>query len=238
MTITPSEAEVLNDAINDALIDVHVSLPGVVQLYNPLKQTATIVLPIKRVLQRADDSFTTEKLPVLENVPVAFMRSAAFAITLPLAPGDTGLVVFSEVSIDQWRSKNAATSPGDIGRHTLTGGVFYPGLSPNAKAISILDTDISADMVMGQIDGVQLRIKPGGAAHVVRNGSSTADDFVAMAGKLDSAIVAMLDAGIGAGGAGAANFTAAKTEWVASQTITSQKIGSENLKADNKEVPP
>jgi hypothetical protein len=238
MTITPDEAEVLNDAINDALIDVHVSLPGRVQLYNPLTQTATIVLPIKRVLQRADDSFTTEALPVLENVPVAFMRSAAFALTLPLAPGDTGLVVFSEVSIDQWRSKNAETSPGDIGRHTLTGGVFYPGLAPNAKAINPLDTDISTDMVMGEIDGVQLRVKPGGIAHVVSGGNSTADDFVVMTGKLDSAIVAMLTAGEGFGGDAALNFAAALAEWEASQTITSSKIGSENLKADNKVVPP
>ncbi len=181
MTITPSEAEMIADAIESALIDVHVALPGKIQSYDPATQTATVELQLKRALPKGDGTYATEDLPVLENVPIQFPRTKLFAFTLPIAEGDFGLVVFSEMSLDQWRSKAGNTSPGDVGRHTLTGGVFQPGLMPNDEAI---DDDIGSDLMIGEIGGVQVRVKPGGVCHVVTGGSTTADSFVAMAGKV------------------------------------------------------
>lgn len=162
MTITPDMAEVIADAIESALIDVHVALPGAVQSYDVVEQTATIELQVKRTLPKGDGTYATEDLPVLENVPVEFMRSEVFAVTLPLAPGDTGLVVFSEMSIDQWRSKGANTSPGDIGRHTLSGGVFRPGLAPNSRKLKTAAH--ATNMVVGlDDDNAQIHITPSGS---------------------------------------------------------------------------
>ena len=181
MTITPDAAEMISEAIESALIDVHVALPASVQSYDPVTQTANVQLQLKRMLPKEDGQYATEDLPVLENIPVQFPRTKMFAFTLPIAAGDFGLVVFSEMSLDQWRSKAANTSPGDIGRHTLTGGVFQPGLMPNSEAIS---DDIADDVVMGEIGGVQVRVKPGGVCEIVTGGGPAAADFVAMAGKV------------------------------------------------------
>jgi hypothetical protein len=162
MTVTPDMAEVIADAIESALIDVHTGLPGAVQSYDPLTQTATIALQVKRTLPKDDGTYATEDLPVLENVPIEFPRSASFAVTFPLAPGDTGLVVFAEMSIDQWRSKGVNTSPGDIGRHTLTGGVFRPGLVPNIKALATAAHALN--MVVGlDNNNAQIHITPTGS---------------------------------------------------------------------------
>lgn len=162
MTITPEIAEVIEAAIESSLIDVHTALPGKVQAYDAATQTATIELQVKRALPRADGIYATEDLPVLENVPVQFLRSTAFAITMPLAAGDFGYVIFAEMSIDQWRSKGANTSPGDIGRHTLTGAVFLPGLAPNDKA---LKTAAHANnLVVGLDDNnAQIHVTPAGS---------------------------------------------------------------------------
>ncbi len=183
MPITPTDADMIAAAIESALIDVHVALPGQVQSYNAVTQTATVELQVQRVLPQGVN-FVTESLPVLENVPVMFPRTNAFMLTFPIAEGDYGLVVFNEMSIDQWRSKGDNTSPGDIGRHTLTGGVFQPGLMPLSETV-VLD-DIADDVVLGNVNGGQIRVKSSGTVEAVAGGAGggSADDFVAMAGKV------------------------------------------------------
>lgn len=162
MTITPTDAELIFEAIESALIDVHVALPAQVQSYDVVTQTVEVQLQVKRMLPKLDGQFVTESLPVIQNVPVEFMRTKAFAITLPIQTGDYGFVVFSEMSIDQWRSKGIETSAGDIGRHTLTGGVFRPGLNPNADKLS--DAAHPTNLVVGlDGDNAQIHITPSGS---------------------------------------------------------------------------
>lgn len=235
MTITPDDAEVITDAIESALIDVHTSLPGKVQAYDATTQTADIELQVKRALPKDDGTYATEDLPVLVNVPVAFMRAGGHMLTMPIAAGDFGQVIFSEMSIDQWRSKGANTSPGDIGRHTLTGGVFYPGLSPVTQPIQ---DDISGDAVFGAEGGVQVRSK-GASIDITSPGNTVADDFVAMANKIDT-IVSAIDSVIRTtwivvamdGGA------ALKAAWLAADfgagpALPPGTTASSNLKADD-----
>lgn len=239
MTITPTEAEVILDAIESALIDVHTMLPGKIESYSPLTQTATVQLQVKRTLPKDDGSYATESLPVLQNVPVQFMRTNAAVFTLPIKKGDFGSVVFSEMSLDQWRSKAAETSPGDVGRHTLTGGVFVPGLMPLKETILPTSDDLSTDVIMGFIGAAQLRAKPGGTLEAVAGGigGQSADDFVVMAGRLITAMDALLVAGSGVPAPQNAGFIAAKTVW---DTLIATPVGSitsANLKADNELVP-
>ncbi len=232
MTTTPTDAEMISAAIDSKLIDVHTSLPGVVQSYNKLLQTATIVLQVKRVLPKAGGGFVTEELPVLENVPVVFPRTKKFMITFPIEEGDEGEVAFQEMSIDQWRSKGSVTSPGDIGRHTLTAGVFRPGLSSNLSVITPPDTDIGSDMILGEIAGVQVRVKAGGPIEVVSSGSSTAADFVAMAAKTEAGLQTIVDAITGAAvlaNDGGATF---KANILLALSDPVDSVASSNLKAD------
>lgn len=174
MALTPTDADMISAAIESALIDVHVALPGQVQTYDAATQTATIELQVQRVLPQGIN-FVTESLPVLENVPVVFPRSASFAVTFPIATGDYGQVQFNEMSIDQWRSKGEDTSPGDIGRHTLSGGVFVPGLNPNDSALS--DAAHASNMVVGLDGGIQIHITPGGE---ILLGSDAASEAVVL----------------------------------------------------------
>ena len=229
MGITPTDAEMIADALDSRLIDVHVGLPGMIQSYDADTQTATVELQVNRVLPTSDGKFATEELPVLENIPVEFPRTKKFMITFPLEKGDFGRVFFNEMSIDQWRSKGEITSPGDIGRHTLTGGVFIPGLMPNSEAVS----GVGTDMVLGEIAGVQVRVKPGGPIEVVSGGGPTADDFVAMAGKTQQSlddILAIFSQGVPSPPDGGA---ALQTAWIAAAALVSTAVESSNLKADD-----
>jgi len=237
MTITPQESEVIADAIESALIDVHVSLPGKVESYDALTQTANVELQTKRMLPNESGSYSSESLPVLQNIPVQFPRTNGAMLTFPIAKGDFGLVVFSETSLDQWRSKGAETSPGDVGRHTLSGGVFQPGLMPLSQTILPTD-DVSSDVVLGFIGGAQLRAKPGGTVEAVAGGAlgQSAEDFVVMASRLVTAMGVMLSAGAGVPAPANAGFIAAQAAWDALLATPAGDIASKNLKA-NKATP-
>ncbi len=238
MTITPEQAEVISDAIESALIDVHVSLPGRVEKYDATTQTANVQLQVKRTLPKGDGSYATEDLPVLQNIPVAFPRTNNAILTFPISTGDYGLVVFSEMSIDQWRSKGENTSPGDVGRHTLSGGVFQPGLMPISETVTT--DDLSSDVVLGFVDGVQLRAKSGGTIDAVDGGvvpgGQSAEDFVVMASRLYTAMTALLAAGAAVPAPANAGFVAAQTAWDTLVATPAGDIASRNLKA-NKATP-
>jgi hypothetical protein len=233
MTITPEQAEVIADAIESALIDVHVSLPGKVEKYDAATQTANVQLQVKRMLPDSAGSYSSESLPVLQNIPVQFPRTSGAVLALPVAVGDTWRVVFSEMSLDQWRSKGVETSPGDVGRHTLSGGVFQPGLVPNSEAIT--DDDIADDVVLGFIGGAQLRAKPGGTIEAVAGGigGQSADEFVVVFDQLVTQLTAAASAAVAAavaGDGGKAAFGAFST-YV--NGVVFPLAASANLKADN-----
>jgi len=183
MSITPTDAEILTEAIESKLLDVHTALPGVIQKYDATTQTADIQIQLKRVLLNDNEELVSEDLPVLPNVPIAFPRSSNFFISFPLAAGDFVFVIFSELSLDVWRSKGSLCSPGDARRHSLTGGVAIPCLYPNSVALSNAH---ASDMVLGEdgVDNNRVHIKSGGAVEVTSNATALADDFVAMAAKV------------------------------------------------------
>lgn len=186
---TPSEAEILEEAIASSMIDVHTSLPGRVAKFDALKQTADIELGVRRVLPKDDGTYITESFPILSNVPVAFYRTAGLALTLPVDVGDTGLVIFTEAAIDQWRGlAGGPASPGDIGRHTITGAVFMPGLVPTLGTIPgstpvTAPAGLGTNLILGTVANLKnpfngemhLVIKPG-ADPTMHLGSEDADE--------------------------------------------------------------
>lgn len=176
--ITRELSTVIAAAIRSALADVHVSLPARVQSYDSEKQTATVVFELRRLLE-GTKGLIPEDLPTLADVPVRFARTTTMGTFLPVAEGDQGHVEFTEVPLDAWLAVGELTTPTTVGRHTLGGAVFVPGLVPTAKANA---DDIGTDMVMGNIGGVQIRVKPGGTVEVVDAATgTTASQFVALA---------------------------------------------------------
>lgn len=177
--ITPEQAEVIQEAIDSALIDVHTGLPASVAVwYPPPLNTVDVELQTKRMLEKEDGTVTSETLPILLNVPVGIEGSTDYYQSFALAPGDTGFVHFSETSLDQWRAKGIVTSPSDVERHGLSGGVFYPKLRPTTKPLA--DVLVSGAL-FGKAGGVQLR-STASAMEVTSGGlPASVGGYVAMA---------------------------------------------------------
>ncbi len=218
--------ELLNLILDHRLRELHTALPGRVESYDASKQTCDVLPMLKKQTPNGQGGYTTEDLPVLPNVPVAFPRGGGFFMSFPLAKGDFVMLVFHERAIGAWRKKGEATAPGDLRMHSLAGAVAYPGLYPNDDA---LDDAHTANMVLGK-DGstAQIHLKTDGTVHLGgENGAqfaARASDVTTQLNTLKSAISGAAVVANDGGAALKANIIAALSGWPGSVAASKVKI--------------
>lgn len=173
-------ADMIQRAISAAIDEVRVSMPGRVEKVDITAQTVDVrPLLIHRLIDD-EGTVTQEELPVIPAVPISWLRAGEFFVTMPIAKGDTGLLIFCDWPIDQWlaRGGDAPVDPLDIRAHSLTSATFTPGLHHSKNPIADAHAE---NMVMGKDGGSQIHIKPDGEIHI---GSESAAEFVALAQKV------------------------------------------------------
>jgi hypothetical protein len=215
MPTTPTTAEVFDRLLQRDRSNLHVALPAVVDSYNTTTQTATVKPQLMHVLT-VDEERTTYEYPSIPDVPVAWPRGGGYFLHFPLSLGDTGLLIFCERDLAQWRVSGENSDAGDDRLHTLAGAVFYPGLHT-----------VPGQLSAGQA-GTGEAVLAGG---IVRLGDPTASDFAALASvvmtNLNAIKSAISGAAVVAGDGGAAlkaNIVAALSSFPAAVAATMVKI--------------
>lgn len=175
----PELAEVIRDAVENGILEVHTSLPCKVAKYNADTQTVDCKPVVQRAYLDEEDQRRVESLPVIPHVPVCFMGGGGYRVTFPLAVGDLGAIIFFECSADRWlMGDGAEVDPGIDHHHALMDGFFVPGACrPKKAALSSAPTD---EMTMGKDDGVQIHCEAG----VITIGDKSGSDYVALAQKV------------------------------------------------------
>jgi hypothetical protein len=133
---TPTLPDLLRDVLDQWVSGIHTAMPGVIKAYDAATQLADVKPQIKTALRKRDGSYVTEDLPLIASVPVLHPRSGTAWVHLPLAVGDTVLLVFCERDINEWRRMGADVDPNDLRTHGLSGAVAIPGLFPSAQPIA------------------------------------------------------------------------------------------------------
>lgn len=118
--------DVLREAIDARISEVHVALPARVESYDPATQKASVTPLLKKKL-RSGAEFS---LGVIDGVPVIMPRSSLGSLTFPISRGDTVLLVFAERAIDNWLSLGGEQPPGDPRKYDLSDAIAIPGLFP------------------------------------------------------------------------------------------------------------
>lgn len=185
---TPSTNELLEHYFNVQLERVHTALPGKVQSYDASRQIADILPMVPRVARaRITRERRVENLPVLADVPLVFPRSGEYFIHLPIQPGDTVLVLFTEADMNEWIRTGDAIDPGLTGRFRLSSAAAIPGLFPEQSRI----TDAAPGaLTIGKQGGPKVVIDAG----LVRLGSVAASQFVALSNLVDAQLNALKSA--------------------------------------------
>ncbi|KTR49354.1 translation initiation factor IF-2 [Pantoea ananatis] len=119
---------------------LRVSLPGIVQSFDPATCTCTIQPAIAG--QGADEKgqIQSAPLPLLMDVPVIFPRGGGCTITFPVKAGDECLVVFSDRCIDFWWQNGGVQEPVDPRQHDLSDAFAFVGPQSQAQKISGIST--------------------------------------------------------------------------------------------------
>lgn len=147
--------------------DLHTALPGKIVRYDSSTQKADVQLLIKERYTDEAGATQVRDLPVIPAVPVQFPGAGGYRITFPIASDDTGLVVFSESSLDKWLVAGGTVDPSDDRRHDLTDAVFLPGLRDFGHPLSSAPTDRAT---FGKDDGLQIHVD----GSKIRIGTTTA----------------------------------------------------------------
>lgn len=141
-SLTPEQLNYSDSAqwlrvLKAALMDLRVSIPAIVLSFNSTEQTVTVQIAVREIVKTSKGPSNVAIQPIY-RVPVCFPSGGGYSLTLPLQPGDEGLLVFCDMCIDGWWTRGASTNPTsglntdpqnqlEQRRHDLTDCGFYPG---------------------------------------------------------------------------------------------------------------
>lgn len=213
----------IQEGIASALKDLHTCLPGVIDSFDPATQLADIQPTIKRKIRSLDGEEILQNLPLLTSVPVRFLKTNSFSITMPPETGDEVLILFCERSIDTWLMYGGIQNPLDFRRHDLSDAFAFPLM-------------YSQKNVVASFHAINLEIKSAGSAKIaltptteviLNGGADWAVQFSALQTAFDelkSAFNTHVHAGVTSGGA-----STAATSVPSAADISLAKIASVRL---------
>lgn len=114
----PEWPEILRGVQDSLAARIHTALPAIVKSYDSTTQTASVQLAVQ---------LRGNNVPPLSDVPVAWPGGAAGFVHVPLAAGDTVLVIFTEEDFSRWYTTGSVSAPAVLARHGLH-AVAIPGL--------------------------------------------------------------------------------------------------------------
>lgn len=186
-----SDAEVLQAQHERTKDEIRKVLLATVVRVHPDRQTVDVKTAIQNPLADEYGNLTFEDTISYFDVPLGVMRGGGMFIWLPVVPGDSVMLVWSDLSYDSWRS-GSGTAPGWVGKHTTDSPFAIPWCAPDAKMFADPNNDPNK-IILG---------KDGGAAQIRL---STSDielgvnpvDHAALSSKVDagfSSVVGALNA--------------------------------------------
>ncbi|EPG8229692.1 Gp138 family membrane-puncturing spike protein [Klebsiella pneumoniae] len=119
---------------------MRVSMPGIIQSFDPDAVTAVVQPAIKGVEQDESGADVSVNIPLLVDVPVVFPRGGGCTLTFPVKAGDECLVIFADRCIDFWWQSGGVQEPVDERMHDLSDAFCIVGPQSQAKKIGGIST--------------------------------------------------------------------------------------------------
>ena len=132
----------LTDLIRNIKDDIFRSLNcikiGSIETFDQTKKTATIKLLFKRAINDKTISY-----PVLVDCPVFTLQGGGGSLKMPIAAGDTCLVLFADRNIDNWYSTGSEAAPGNQRCHDISDGIAIVGLNSLVSNLANYDDNVN-----------------------------------------------------------------------------------------------
>lgn len=127
--------DAVDKLITTKINELHTAIPAKIEEFDPVRCTATVKPFGKMVLTNGK----TLDYPKINDVPVFFPHASNMSalIVFPVKAGDVCLLIFSEQTLDNWKSNGTKNS--EL-KYSLSNAVAIPGLfahAPDAVAESV-----------------------------------------------------------------------------------------------------
>lgn len=134
--------DVINDAINFALANLHTATIAKVQAVH------ASTIDVQPVIQWFVNG-QPRTLSVFTNVPVFILQGGGSYTSYPIAVGDYCLLILTERCFDRWYAGSDFQLPSEFRMHDYSDGIALCGINPLASAITIPSDNITTG---GDID--------------------------------------------------------------------------------------
>ena len=81
-------------------------LPGRVVTYYPEDQTADVIVSVERITHSSEGTYNSTDRTAIKKMPVHTPSGGGWSITMPIKPGDTCILFFSQIGYDHWYYKD------------------------------------------------------------------------------------------------------------------------------------
>jgi len=130
MTAKRELTDVLNDAIGEALSNLHTAT--IAKVTGVQAKTISVQPVINRVIDGR-----SIQLPEFTKVPPVFMQGGGSYTAHPITVGDYCLLILTERCFDRWYDGADFQSPAEFRMHDYSDGLAIVGVNPLASAITI-----------------------------------------------------------------------------------------------------
>lgn len=120
--------------------NLRVSMPGIIQSFDPVEQVVTVQPAIRERIRNPDHSYSWTNLPLLVDVPIVIPRAGGFSLTLPVQQGDECLVIFGDMTIDGWWANGGIQNQLEKRRHDLSDAFAILGCWSQPRIITNYST--------------------------------------------------------------------------------------------------
>ena len=138
----PNPSDVIDATKRDVKTTINCVQIGIIQSFNPSKQTAKIRLCLKKVNEiKPDGTRIIVEHPLLVDCPVMTNFGGSAFINLPIQAGDNCIVLFNDREIDNWLFDGGVQTPQTGRVHDLSDAIAIVGIRNYQNAISNFLTD-------------------------------------------------------------------------------------------------
>lgn len=146
---TSSLLTALEAWMDNRVLGIHTSVPGIVESYDEDTRTAVVLPAINFKIPRGP----VLKHTPISNVPVMFPSSQGFQLTFKIQAGDGVILIFSESSMGNWMNGGGQVDPEDSTRFSMHDAIAIPGLWSVSKVPKL---PVAEDFLLASATGVQV----------------------------------------------------------------------------------
>lgn len=138
----PDLSDVLQNFKDDIMKSLNAVQVGQVEAFNASRQTVSVKIAIKQVIDELPDGTRTfQEMPLMMECPMIFLGGGDAHLTMPIQQGDSCIVLFNDRDIDNWFIEGGIKAPNTKRKHDLSDAFAIVGVRNLQNALTDYPTD-------------------------------------------------------------------------------------------------